>query len=98
MVGRLGAHAMMPTFFLMEPSDIEDDIHLSGLESFKVLPKISVDDPAIISLKAELDMTNDDLDGRVVKFLRRSLKAGIAPYYRQIVATTIANQDRIWSV
>nr|BAR34903.1 RNA polymerase subunit RPB5 [uncultured Mediterranean phage uvMED] len=98
MVGRLGAHAMMPTFTLMEPSDIQEDFHLSSLSSMDELPKISVDDPAIISLKVELDMNNEELSGRVVKFLRRSLKAGIAPFYRQIVATPIAKEDRIWSV
>ncbi len=98
MVGRLGAHAMMPTFTLMEPSDIQEDFHLSSLSSMDELPKISVDDPAIISLKVELDMNNEELSGRVVKFLRRSLKAGIAPFYRQIIATPIAKEDRIWSV
>ena len=98
MVGRLGAHAMMPSFTLMEPSDIQEDFHLSSLSSMDELPKISVDDPAIISIKVELDMNNQDLSGRVVKFLRRSLKAGISPYYRQIVVTPIANADTIWSV
>ena len=98
MVGRLGAHAMMPSFTLMEPSDIQEDFHLSSLSSMDELPKISVDDPAIISIKVELDMNNQDLSRRVVKFLRRSLKAGIAPYYRQIVVTPIANADTIWSV
>lgn len=98
MVGRLGAHAMMPSFTLMEPSDIQEDFHLSSLSSMDELPKISVDDPAIISIKVELGMNNEELSGRVVKFLRRSLKAGISPYYRQIIVTPIANADTIWSV
>jgi len=44
-------------------------------------------------------MTKEEIDGRVVKFLRRSLKAGVAPFYRVIVDTPIG-RDGIngWSL
>ena len=98
MSARLGQHSMMPTYYLV-PENMEGERGLSGIDSVRQLPQISIDDPAIISLRAENGMTKEEIDGRVVKFLRRSLKAGVAPFYRVIVDTPIG-RDGIngWSL
>lgn len=82
---------MMPTYDLV-PEDLAGERALTGLESLSQLPQISVDDPAIISLRVDLEMSKDEIEGRVVKFLRRSLKAGISPFYRLVVATPISQK------
>jgi len=78
---------MMPSYELV-PEDWEGERILENLEPHQ-LPLISVDDPAVLSLRVELEMSKDDIEGRVVRFLRRSLKAGISPYYRLIVESPI---------
>jgi len=82
---------MMPSYELV-PEDLEGERALYELDSLQQLPQISVDDPAVLSLRGELEMSKDDIEGRVVKFLRRSVKAGISPYYRIIVASPIASE------
>ena len=96
MSGRLSGHCMMPSFSLLDGDDLSSEYHLEGIDPSQ-LPKISVDDPAILSLRQETGLSISELEGRVVKFLRRSLKAGIAPFYRQIVNSSISKDSRIWT-
>ena len=63
---------------------------IAELHEFK---KIWVDDPAILSIRVELGMDADEIEGRVVKFLRRSLRAGIAPFYRVVVKSSIGSSQ-----
>tara|TARA_B100001778_G_C18590234_1_gene631945 strand:+ start:302 stop:580 length:279 start_codon:yes stop_codon:yes gene_type:complete len=87
---------MMPSFSLVENEELSNERYLSNIDPSQ-LPKISVDDPAILSLREETGFSAMQLDGKVVKFLRRSLKAGISPFYRQIVNTSISKDSRIWT-
>lgn len=96
MTGRLSGHCMMPTFYLLDEEEVATNPVLSDLEP-RHYPRISVDDPAVLSLRAELDLTAEEVDGRVIKFLRRSLNAGISPYYRIIVNTPIGTTGKLWS-
>ena len=90
MTARLSGHYMMPTYTLMEEQEVDNDPYLADLGHILQLPQISVDDPAVLSLREELEMDADEIEGRVVKFLRRSLRAGIAPFYRVVVKSSIA--------
>ena len=93
MAARLSGHCMMPTYILMEQEEVNNDPHLADLEHISLLPQISVDDPAILSLRVDLEMDADEMDGRVVKFLRRSLRAGIAPFFRVVVKSSIGKSQ-----
>ena len=97
MTGRLSGHCMMPTFHLLDEDEVTGNPALSDLEP-RHYPRISIDDPAVLSIRQELGLSADDVNGRVIKFLRRSLNAGISPYYRIIVDTPIGTTGAIWSV
>ena len=101
MVGRLMGHCMMPSYSLL---DDDDDFVMSLREEgnpISMLPHISVDDPAVVSIRGEVGLSLSDIEGRVLKFLRRSPVAGISPYYRVIVNTPIGNSSQptgLWSM
>ncbi len=80
---------MMPSYDLVSEEDAEIMLNTHNISN-RQLPQISVDDPAILSLREEVEMGANEIDGRIVKFLRRSLKAGISPFYRVVVRTPIA--------
>jgi len=85
---------MMPTFFLLEEEEVNNHPILAELEP-RQLPKISIDDPAVLSIRQEFNMSAEDITGRVIKFLRRSLNAGTSNYYRIVVDTPIG--AKTWS-
>ena len=86
----------MPSFSLLGNDELSNERYLTNIDASQ-LPKISVDDPAILSLRQETGLSISELDGRVVKFLRRSLKAGISPFYRQIVNSSISKDSKVWT-
>ena len=86
---------MMPTFVLLGAEETLKEPLLDNLTPSQ-LPKISVEDPAVLSIRQELDLTAGEVEGMVVKFLRRSLNAGVSPFYRVIVGAPVGKKR--WSL